>query len=1391
MSDNKRFTIMTFPQHFDGVDQLQVNILFLPRTQNPLKPAIENDPLILDPVTAFADARLTFKAAVLNSLDKFPNIFNEDEFKPAPTDHPLHKAAIFTTLADGSHFNIDVKDGSNELLKDPLSDQKNKPRSLSNSIKKYLPATYRKAFNFIAPKLKGNGVTDDTYHCAVRNATPVKDFPRQTDIVSWGKVFAHILRNPLLAEATGFIYKTTIEINTTDFAEGGWLYIDLADDSDYKAAADADTAHTFIKKYAARIPHLKSGKLRQLFAANLFPVLIKAKKEDVDPPAPGKAGAFDNVFIEAADYDDGFGKILHSFQAVSQHLLNEKSDGFHPTHDSGIRLGWDDEQILQWYIRQMAEDEPGSGSRLDAPTGVMGFHVDVREENTATWNPLNKVQTLPGIDALGGLVPNIDPLQFTGELPYQVYPATLDGDPASNFWLPMYFANWNGHSMVLPDRGAIAVYQQDKDVLPDVHPVPGRTGTNVTASPQNKLLKVYQPLDINTTLKYGGSYDFRVRYTDITNGGPGIEKERINDALKDITNCKFRRYVAPVVLRVKDVPSDGSLFNNTSLKVKRPLLGYPAVVYTDKYKTIDAMTRLLAKMEKQLLDGPKPGHDRTELSEIGLADPDVDRVEITVEIQSLKMDYQNSLSGKESYAFLYTTERKFNTPQNEDEYEEELEIPIQYKDVDVLKFGDENDLGDIGVIPDNGAIILPTARHIRISVRAICEDKKKYYGLENDDPAYNTKYGRTSYINLYKESGVETALYSVKTLQGIYLQPDELPLAKPIISDKFKLYVPPVTTPDSVQRLAQQLKIENNGLNLVGRKGERIQFGCSARIGHTLAPDNSALTFASKEELYNHWLCCITLDINRDWTWDALEDLSLIISRRKYFKNTLPPAKSEIVGEIEIKKSISFNALQNPDRTYTKIIFIDAIEPKKTESDTDADFPSMLEVEYTVKAVFKENHSTDNDGSFSYHVLQLPVTVNPVQIPKIASAGIALSPYHRNDKYSSTVPRRRFLWIEFEQPVHDPNDLYFARVMAYSPDQLLSNNNPSLEKELPDAPINLDPEFIRVVMPGSGNDNAGINAMQPMEKSLLSGRHYLLPLPSGINESSPELFGFFAYEFRVGHAHKDLWSTAQGRFGRPLKATGIQHPAPTLTCAVNRDEEKLYVTAPYATAVFGGKNVTANPPRTQLWCLLYAQIKQADNNDATKPLKDYRNILLEDRFMHWSYKIMHNERIYQKEIDFRRQIGMNERLLSPLVDKKLVMKKMNINDLNLHYIKPVSYADLAQKSQDATKYGTTFWSNKEIDALLEAYGLPLDLSLSVLCVEVFGNITNEQEYRTKTSRFDDLENIERNHQNEAGVESGEFSDISIQTKPLSNSLGNYRILRTSPLVEVPFVCCTE
>src|SRR5690606_14633592 len=206
-----------------------------------------------------------------------------------------------------------------------------KTAEISRSVRKYLPETYRKSFNFIAPRVK-NAVTDDSYLCAIRDAKKQPGFVQSGDVISWGKVFAFILRQPLLAKELGFIYETEFTLEPNDYENGGWLYIDVAEDSDYfeqqKASAelvnnsaDADFIKTnglFIKNYAARIPALAGVTERPLFAALQFPVLYKKPGAITDPLPEGN---FDNIFIEAAEYDDGFAKILHSFQPRSHNFL--------------------------------------------------------------------------------------------------------------------------------------------------------------------------------------------------------------------------------------------------------------------------------------------------------------------------------------------------------------------------------------------------------------------------------------------------------------------------------------------------------------------------------------------------------------------------------------------------------------------------------------------------------------------------------------------------------------------------------------------------------------------------------------------------------------------------------------------------------------------------------------------------------------------------------------------------------------------------------------------------------------------------------------------------------------------------------------------------------------
>ncbi|HTI91448.1 MAG TPA: hypothetical protein VL727_12720, partial [Puia sp.] len=541
----------------------------------------------------------------------------------------------------------------------------------------------------------------------------------------------------------------------------------------------------------------------------------------------------------------------------------------------------------------------------------------------------------------------------------------------------------------------------------------------------------------------------------------------------------------------------------------------------------------------------------------------------------------------------------------------------------------------------------------------------------------------------------------------------------------------------AVQRLAAQLDLGCTGLSLVGKPGERIHFGCSNRIRHTLAPDNSSLSFATTAELFNHWICVLSFEVNRDWTWDGLSDAGIQVSRQKQFTGEAATLENEVVGSIELKKTASRLAITNPDRNYTRIVFIDAVEPKKdvTKPSTAANpFPNTIDLNYTltpqfiasVKAASAKQQVITSD-------VMLPTTVAPKQVPKVVAAGIALSPFRHDENYAETAVRERNLWFEFEEPVEDPNDAYFARVLTYAPDPLLSFPSPDqLSVKQDDPPLPSGPELIRVITKDQGNDNAGLDDRQLMiaetpdpDQPLIkiSPVHYLLPLPKNLNHESPELFGFYNYELCVAHTDR-IWSTAKGRPGPTIKVNGVQHPAPPLKCLVNRNGQGIVISAQYAAAVFNGKNVTSRPPKTEIWCMLYAQVKQAD-------AKQNRNILLSETMLEY------------RQTDEQVQIAT-------FLAKRGSMSVMEANKFKVNLDIPLT--------------GQGGWGNSEIKALLDQFGLKGDIGLSVLAVEM---MPRYEQYVYKPDYPVDSQ------------------------RPLSQGLGRHRILRTSRLVAAPEFCCED
>ena len=88
----------------------------------------------------------------------------------------------------------------------------------------------------------------------------------------------------------------------------------------------------------------------------------------------------------------------------------------------------------------------------------------------------------------------------------------------------------------------------------------------------------------------------------------------------------------------------------------------------------------------------------------------------------------------------------------------EIEVPIVFKDVDVLNLTNtsnpfpetaDNDF----ITAASGEIILPTARNIRITLRAVGEAKADYWGIENlADTKLDSRYGKTTVITMRRES---------------------------------------------------------------------------------------------------------------------------------------------------------------------------------------------------------------------------------------------------------------------------------------------------------------------------------------------------------------------------------------------------------------------------------------------------------------------------------------------------------------------------------------------------------------------------------------------------------------------------------------------------------------
>lgn len=1156
-----RLSILAFPQRWTGA-AIEARVLLLP-TGDPTLP-----PFPAVGLPAFAGTSWPLRAMVLPGLDAL--------LGPNPGSTPGAVPFTFTSAAPANALALFQAIGAKFPIVAPPSNAARKARLANIGIRKQLPKSYVDAFAFERP---GPGTSvDNTFGCSLRNTVGgTLDDKKPPETITWGAVLSFALRQPLLAYALGLLHDVTIPIADASLvAAGGWVYVELD-----PAGGIVPIVPDAVRRYAVRIPPLDGIPTRPLFAAVLLPVGLTA------------AGDYGAALSESARYDDGFAKIVHAEQAVTIDAATSSHNMLPPATDAGVDLGWDDEQVTVWMNRQIdalrARVDP-SKKAVEAPLGVSGYRVDVRMPDDpahADWESLCRAFSIDAAGAKGPLVfpPPPAAALFTGdfddELAVEPAPAMSQHATDGAAWLPQHFTRWQDGSLVVSDT---TLFQ-----------LAGTTPNDANGVPLGVAPPLYGGEIPGIRLRYGNRYEFRCRFADLTGGGPTIDDGSINPAPHPSATARFVRHVQPKAVRLatnipRPGPGDGNpaVATVTSIDVWRPLIGYPEM----RFAGIDdpaVIAQVIANADAARAAGDA----------VGANDPDVTHVRVTVEVRAPAHDPGPDPANLRDGEFrkLYTVDVAFPPfdPNTVLVPGAALRLALNYFDV-----ADVSTL----VAPAAGDpnLPVPRARDVRVRLAAHCADKPDYFG------SAAVREGLIVDVATRASAQVEADLFVAQAdqiaLNAIMLQP----------------------APDMATRLADQLDLACDGLTFTARPGERVVFGASAALRHSLTGDSSAITFASANELVGHWIACIRLDVARDWTWDGVNDVGFVVSRRE-----APADALRDVGSIALPFTVSRIALEGPDaagqdrRASTRLVFLDAVDPQPDEGK----FPTLKTPEWLVEPRLRDLPQAANDANARELPIRLPVAAPPRQTPKLVSAGVALSPYQRDDAYASTSARDKVLWFEFEEPIADDNDALFARVAGYGPDPLLSGAITHLLVPAPAIPIGpttwfdivesmlpappatpdlaIDPEPMRVIVPGQPEDSSGLDAMIEMEASLpppppARSRHFIVPLPPGIAPDAPELFGFWTYELRIGH--KEIWSTAQARYGRPLIVNGVQHPAPGIACnafrfrAAKTAPRAIVVTAPHATAVFADKRLTdpagAKDPRTRIWALLYAQVTQAD-----------------------------------------------------------------------------------------------------------------------------------------------------------------------------------------------------
>jgi hypothetical protein len=726
--DDLQLSLMVFPQRWDAASStLACNILLLP-VGDPTAP--------LGSGPKFAGTPVPLTISLVSGLDALPSTVTvPSRTVPFVATPPAVAPALFTTLFDQLVAKgITVTSG--KLTRLPPTGAR---------ILKSLPDSYTLAFPF--EKARSNDVRQgDGFGCDLRAQAPGLNasLPPPDTEIGWGQVLSYALRQPVLAHDLGLVYPVSLTFEPPLLSSGGYVWVGLDTSTGTNPwVADFTANPDTVKSYAARLPELAGGPPRSVFAATLFPIVAV-------PPSN-----LTQAQLEAEEYDDGFAQIVHANQPTTIDTATLDTQQIAPGTEAGIQLGWDDEQVTIWLNSQidlLRDRVGGTTSTPEAPLGVQGYRVDVRLKGSTQWHSLCLVNgTLPfNATSVGnGAVTSISGNEFW-VAPAPIRPSAADNatnpEPA---WLPLYFAQWAGASLVLPDPVVqLLAYAVNAANTPKAEqPLPPPALPN----PNPDLSQV-------PTLRYGSEYEFRIRLVDLTGGGPGPGDTAVHPGPAPRTQLRFLRHVAPKALEVVSSPplppypaKPPAVRTIDTLAVRRPRIGYPEALFAG----VDPSTFSLSNLGTLIQDAWASGRA------ISVPDPDVDRFEVRVEARIPAHDTGTAGSGPGDldgvFRVIYSVEVPF--PAGDDPT---VTLNLSYVD----------GVDDIATLdapaPGTLELPIPTARDVRVRLFPRAAVRPNYYGSDA------VTVGVPSDYIVRQEAATEDALFPSAPetqLQALYFQP--------------------------------------------------------------------------------------------------------------------------------------------------------------------------------------------------------------------------------------------------------------------------------------------------------------------------------------------------------------------------------------------------------------------------------------------------------------------------------------------------------------------------------------------------------------------------------------------------------------------------------------------